>query len=75
MRRHDLGAQLAAFERVGGDDDLALPAVAVLEIGHLVAGLGEGGKSELLRVGCPLTAGRGDPTESATETYRPDESG
>ena len=31
----------------------------------------EGGKSEHLRVGCPLTAGRGDPTESATETYRP----
>ncbi len=29
-----------------------------------------GGKSELHRTGCPLTAGRGDPTESAAETYR-----
>ena len=28
------------------------------------------GKSELHRVGCLLTAGRGDPTESATEIYR-----
>ena len=25
------------------------------------------GKSELHSEGCPLTAGRGDPTESATE--------
>ena len=28
------------------------------------------GKSELHSEGCPLTAGRGDPTESATEIYR-----
>ena len=28
------------------------------------------GKSELHSEGCPLTAGRGDPTESATETNR-----
>lgn len=30
----------------------------------------ERGKSELRRVGRRLTAGRGDPTESGTETYR-----
>jgi len=29
-----------------------------------------GGKSELHRVGCWVTPRRGDPTESATETYR-----
>ena len=28
------------------------------------------GKSELHSEGCPLPAGRGDPTESATETNR-----
>jgi len=31
-----------------------------------------GGKSELHRAGCWVTPRRGDPTESATETYRPD---
>jgi len=30
-----------------------------------------GGKSELHRAGCWLTARRGDPTESATETIPP----
>jgi hypothetical protein len=29
-----------------------------------------GGKSELHRTGCWLTARRGNPTESGTETYR-----
>ena len=29
-----------------------------------------GGKSELRRAGCWVTPRRGDPTESATETYR-----
>ena len=37
--------------------------------------LSAGGKSELYRTGCWVTPRRGDPTESATETYRPDESG
>ena len=30
-----------------------------------------GGKSELYRTGCWVTPRRGDPTDSATETYRP----
>ncbi len=31
----------------------------------------KGGKSGLLRAGCQVTPGRREPTESATETYRP----
>ncbi len=31
---------------------------------------GRRGKSELYRAGCWVTPRRGDPTESATETYR-----
>src|SRR5262245_6971202 len=42
-----------------------------------VAGRGNtaGGKSGLRRAGCWLTARGGDPTESATETYRRREAG
>jgi hypothetical protein len=40
--------------------------------GWAIAGHGNvaGGKSGLRRAGCWLTARGGDPTESATETYR-----
>jgi hypothetical protein len=37
----------------------------------VTARLEAGGKSELRRAGCWVTPRRGDPTESATETYRP----
>ena len=45
---------------------LSLSSVTLPGNGRVTKGR-ERGKSELLRVGCPLTAGRGDPTESATE--------
>ena len=52
--------------------------VYVGQVDRVVAVVAESyhrGKSELHRAGCWVTPRRGDPTESATETYRPALSG
>ena len=45
------------------------------QVNRVTARLKTGGKSELHRAGCWVMPRRGDPTESATETYRPASSG